>query len=46
MHHTVTIIIVVDLLVCLYVLALCAAAGRETPKRPKAGKDFDERGPY
>jgi hypothetical protein len=46
MHHAVTIVIVVDLLVCLYALALCAAAGRETPKPPKAGKDFDERGPY
>jgi hypothetical protein len=46
MHHTVTVVLVVNLLVCLYVLALCAAAGRETPKPPKAGKDFDERGLY
>jgi hypothetical protein len=45
MHHTVTVVLVVNLLVCLYVLALCAAAGR-APKPPKAGKDFDERGPY
>jgi hypothetical protein len=35
MHHTVTVVLVVDLLVCLYVLALCAAAGR-APKPPKA----------
>jgi hypothetical protein len=42
MHHTVTVVLVVDLLVCLYALALCAAAGRA----PKAGKDFDERGPF